>query len=301
MGKDINPQFGIRPHNSNLHWQFSNTNSASNNQQFGIKPHNSNLMLFPTYVNPYGCIFSVNSATPFPGLYTNKSSQKTSPLIPSQHPPEYAGPGKRYLVIDRLRDGRSCNFSSSNIPCMNSTNPGFDLQGSTETNVSNRNGTEEMHEDTEEINALLYSDSDDYHEDEEASTGHSPAGASEGTSKVASSMLPAKRRRVDVNDEFDAVLIDTASSKALYCPDAPTKQRNKEDSDDTKSSCIKEVDHNRSEQDRQLKRARIRETVSILRRIIPGAHGKDAVTVLDEAINYLKSLKLKAKSLNASP
>lgn len=303
MGKDITPHFDSQ-HPS---WRFSHMNSASNIQRFDIGPQNDNSMLLPACVNPYGCVFSVNAAKQFPGVCTNKSLQKISslipPLTPSQRPPEFDVLEKRYLAFDQLRDGRSYIFSSSSIPYpfFNSVDLGFGLQGSTDTNVSNGHGAEEMHEDTEEINALLYSDSDEDHDDEEASTGHSPVGVTgRSLSEVASSMLPAKRRRVNA-DEFDASLVDTASSQVLHCPDVPTDHRNKGDGIHSESSCVKGGDHNQNGDDVRIKRARIQETVSILRRIIPGGNGKDTATVLDVAISYLKSLKLKAKTLNASP
>ncbi|CAL9208996.1 transcription factor bHLH143-like isoform X1 [Musa acuminata AAA Group] len=297
MEKDMNPRTGMQ----HSPWQFSNMNSASNIQQFDIGYQNTNSMLSPAYV-PHGCVFSVNTPTPFPGINTDNPFQQTSslipPLLPSCRHPEFDGSKKRCLVFDQIGYGRSFFCSSSDIPfpCFNSMNPGFSLQGSTETNVSSRNEGVEMHEDTEEINALLYSDSDD----EEASTGHSPVGALEmGSSEVASSMLPVKRRRVDV--EFDASLVDTASSQVFHCPNEPMRYRNKDEDDDTESSFVKGGDHDQNADDRQLKRARIQETVGILRTIIPGGRGKDAASVLDEAIHYLKSLKLKTRSLNATP
>ena len=48
------------------------------------------------------------------------------------------------------------------------------------------------------------------------------------------------------------------------------------------------------------KRDRVRQTLRILESIIPGAEGKDPLLVIDEAIDYLKILKLKAKSLGVS-
>ncbi|RWV77766.1 hypothetical protein GW17_00061364 [Ensete ventricosum] len=251
-------------------------NSASNIQQFDFRPQNNNSMLLPACGNPYGCVFSVkNAAKQFPGIFTKKS---LPPLIPSQRPPEFDESEKRYLAFDQLRDGRSYVFffffffspSSIPYPFFNSVDLGLRLQGSTDTNVSNGQGGEEMHEDTEEIDALLYSDSDEDHDDEEASTGRSPVGVT-GRS-LASSMFPAKRRRVDV-DEFDASsLVDTASSQVLHCPEVATDHRNKADGKhSSESSCVKGGDHHQNEDDvLHIKRARIQETVSILRRIIPG-------------------------------
>ncbi|KAG1334621.1 putative Transcription factor bHLH143 [Cocos nucifera] len=189
-------------------------------------------------------------------------------------------------------------------------NPAPDMQGSNETDVSDGHGGEEMHEDTEEIDALLYSDSDE-EEEEAKSTGHSPVKmAAESAEEVASSTVPAKRRRVDL--ELDASLVDTASSAvADRYQDLCSECRNKDASDDAESSCVRgggkrrlveeeaETRSNSNHGSKRLKRARIQETVGVLRRIIPGGKGKDAATILDEAIRYLRTLKLKA--LGATP
>ncbi|CAL9066303.1 transcription factor SAC51 [Musa acuminata AAA Group] len=293
-----------------IHFQHSpqsliNLNDSNNIQQPVMGSQNTNLMLFPTYTNPHGCIFSMSRTTALPRVLRNKCFQQRSALIsppfPSHKPSDVDGSEKRLLVFDRSRDGTIFMFSFSGIPfpCFNSMNAGFGLQGSTET-VSDGHGGEVMHEDPEEIDALLYSDSDDDHDDEEANTCHSPVGAMEkSSSEVTSSMHLAKRRRVDV-DEFDSSLMDTASSAAFHHPDIPIDHSNKEEDGVAESSSVKGGDHDKNAGDKQHKKARIRETVGILRRIIPGGKGKDAATILDEAILYLKSLELKAKSLDVT-
>lgn len=159
------------------------------------------------------------------------------------------------------------------------------------------NGTDlesEMHEDTEELNALLYSDDEnDYSEDdEETSTGHSPSTMTsnerlksfEGSAEeVASTAEPSKKRKLS--------LMDTATSRKSI-------QFLGYEEDDAESSCGNDLSQgNGGEGSKRLRRERIRATVSILQSIIPNGMGKDAVAVLDEAINYFRSLKLKAKAL----
>jgi hypothetical protein len=51
---------------------------------------------------------------------------------------------------------------------------------------------------------------------------------------------------------------------------------------------------------KQFRKDKIRATLKILESIIPGAKDKEPLLVLDEAIDYLKSLKLKAKTLGVS-
>lgn len=315
MGKDFDPWIYYR----HSPWRFSSFNCASSLRQSDAGLQNTNSMMFPTYFNPYGCAFSGNAAPPFPVFQARKTLPKTPALIPpsvnTYRPTGFADSQKRFLVFDHSGDQTSLIFSSSGTPFPSPIpmNPARDIQGSNETNVSDGHGGEEMHEDTDEIDALLYSDSDD-EEEEAASTGHSPVKmAAESVEEVASSTVPTKRRRVD--PELDVSLVDTASSAVAdhhyhdWCSDS----RNKKDtSDDAESSCVRggekrrlveEEPETRSDSNhgsKRLKRARIQETVGVLRRIIPGGKGKDAATILDEAIRYLRSLKLKAKSLGAA-
>lgn len=236
---------------------------------------------------------------------------------------------KRFLVIDQSRDQTTMIFSSGigtpvqfltswspnpNGVCnVNGEDPGTKrdsnyLSGPLLTDEFNENdGTDvqsEMHEDTEELNALLYSDDEsDYSEDDEVtSTGHSPNTMTahdnkdwfEGsTEEVASSAGPTKKQKLFNGGCDDDVpsLMDTASSVK---PNKPI-----EFEDDAESSCANCNNAVSGEMGclSGNKRKRIRETVSVLQNIIPGGRGKDAIVVLDEAINYLKSLKHKAEAL----
>ncbi|KAJ6335458.1 hypothetical protein OIU78_012149 [Salix suchowensis] len=122
----------------------------------------------------------------------------------------------------------------------------------------------DVHEDIEELNALLYSDDDnEYTEDEEVtSTGHSP-----------STMTTHDKRAIGFEYEDDA-----------------------ESRCDNGNNLVSEEMGSESA-NKRMRKERIRETVSILQNLIPDGKGKDAVIVLEEAIQYLKSLKFKAKAL----
>ncbi|KAA8538156.1 hypothetical protein F0562_027764 [Nyssa sinensis] len=161
----------------------------------------------------------------------------------------------------------------------------------------------EMREDTEELNALLYSD-DDYHsyeDGEETSTGHSPSTMTaydkqewfEGSAEeVASSAEPTKRQKLC--DGYDVPsLMDTATSMPNRCF---------EYEDDAESSCADGKNQGLGEfdsvsSDERSRKEKMRETLSVLQSIIPGGKDKDAIVVLDEAIHYLRSLKRKAEEL----
>ncbi|KAL3504845.1 hypothetical protein ACH5RR_034686 [Cinchona calisaya] len=164
----------------------------------------------------------------------------------------------------------------------------------------------EMHEDTEELNALLYSDDendDDDDDDEVTSTGHSPSTMTEHGiqewlgergEEVASSDSPTKRRKLLSGDYAVPSPVNAPSSEKPY--------KLSDIEDDAESNCGN-FDNQVSEESNSIsgnKRSRkekIRETVSILQSMIPGGRGKDGMVVIDEAIHYLKSLKDKAKSL----
>uniref|UniRef100_A0A5B7AI55 BHLH domain-containing protein n=1 Tax=Davidia involucrata TaxID=16924 RepID=A0A5B7AI55_DAVIN len=159
----------------------------------------------------------------------------------------------------------------------------------------------EGHEDTEEINALLYSDDDDdddddSEDDEVTSTGHSPF-AIEGSherhehvEEIASSDGPTKRHRLLDGGYKKSSLMDIASSVKL--------DRTCKYDDDAESSCVK----GRTQEEgmgsilgnKRSRKDKIHETLRILESIIPGVKSTDPLLVIDEAINYLK---LKAKAL----
>ncbi|CAK7347225.1 unnamed protein product [Dovyalis caffra] len=237
---------------------------------------------------------------------------------------------KRFLVFDQSGDQTTLIFSSgigTPVEGFKSWIPkptvAFDLNREDPGAKENQNfhqpiATDEFveddgidmqndsHEDTEELNALLYSDDDsDYTEDEEVtSTGHSPSTMtthdkrywSDGsTEEVASSDGSSKKRKLfDGGYTNVPWLMDTASSVK------PT--RGFEYEDDAESRCGNGTnsvsDAMGSESgSKRIRKERIRETVSILQNLIPGGKGKDAIVVLEEAIEYLKSLKFKVKAL----
>lgn len=174
------------------------------------------------------------------------------------------------------------------------------LSGPTIANFKDDHGGDvqsEMHEDTEELNALLYSDDDfdDSDEDEVDSTGHSPSIMTvqereeyfgESTEVVASSAWPTKKRKL-----VDAL---SSSTQNQYDENEIEADSNAGDrssfSGEVSSTCC----------NKKSCRDRICETISLLEKVLPGTKGKDATVVLDEAIHYFNSLKDEAKALGFS-
>lgn len=264
-----------------------------------LTPQNGASMLLPMYGDQFGYTAgTINGSIPYAGFQPLElySSAHCYNLPPS---PLYNLP-------------TAVNYPTHMVN-MNPgpVNPIWEVPVSNQTNAySTVDGTEsEMHEDSEEIDALLYSDSDDYTIEEEPGTGQSPMKCITGE-EVASTTVHAKKRRLGI--DLDASLIDTATS--ARCCDY-NNSNNRLDCSDAESSCVgggeeretmegegEEREHEDGSEksdciDMNLKRKKIQETVCLLRRIIPGGKGKDAATILDEAISYLKSLKLKAKAL----
>uniref|UniRef100_A0A2P2KQ80 BHLH domain-containing protein n=1 Tax=Rhizophora mucronata TaxID=61149 RepID=A0A2P2KQ80_RHIMU len=233
---------------------------------------------------------------------------------------------KGYIIFDRSGNGTRVLYSpfKSTIPrtAAAATKPpfGYDLQDGkgaaimepmnlarpTLHDVLDENHLivekTEMHEDTEEIDALLYSDEDGYDsysddDDEVASTGHSPVaiGLSYGTQnqvdgtteEVASSDVQNKRQKLLDGGYKKSSLADTASSIRVERPHG-------------RAECVgqtheEEIASNLG--NRELRKDKIRATLKILKSIVPDSKHTDPLLVLDEAIEYLKFLKLKAKSL----
>ncbi|KAG5111191.1 hypothetical protein JHK82_040414 [Glycine max] len=172
----------------------------------------------------------------------------------------------------------------------------------------------EMHEDTEEINALLYSESDGYStedddDDEVTSTGHSPSTMTthddnqeepdRGTAKeVASSVGETKKRKLwdGAYDDGDMQFMDTANSL--------NGKRLSEVGDDAESKCSSGGNGSRGlgemgslSGNKKMRKEKIQDVLSILQCIVPGGKDKDPIELIDEAIRCLKSLKLKAIEL----
>jgi len=166
----------------------------------------------------------------------------------------------------------------------------------------------EMHEDTEEINALLYSDSDDYSshddddddddDDEVTSTGHSPStmtthddcktSRDETVNEVASSAKKTKKRKLLDGYCEDIQLTDTASSQNMNKSSATC--------DDSESRCSSNNNGGSLSSNKKMKKEKIQDVLSILQSIIPGGKDKGPVMLLDDAIRSLKSLKQKAQA-----
>ncbi|XP_019171716.1 PREDICTED: transcription factor SAC51-like [Ipomoea nil] len=231
--------------------------------------------------------------------------------------------GKRFLIFDHSGDQTRLFFSPSFPPHQNEVlsrktfgDNGLG-HGKLRALVEHRSPREliiqeqldrsysygsERPEDTEEIDALLYSDGDS-EDDEVTSTGHSPFPVQGGChehaqfGELASSDGSSKRQRLHDGGYMNSSLKDTASSVQL--------RRSHRYDDDIGSSCVKGTEFKGEEQSphshASQKKAKIHEMLKTLETMIPGLKSKDPLSVFDEAIDYLKHLRLKAKELGLEP
>lgn len=232
------------------------------------------------------CLPSLKEVRSFEFLGSSDPRPPSSRTEPRNEARFSAQSPKGFLVFDRSGDQTRMIF---NYLCPSVPNP----ENQTANNERpykesyDTNGESEMHEDTEEINALLDSEDDESDgsddDDEVTSTCRSPT--------------PTKRVH-----EKDEPIEGVASS------DGPNKRQKKldgshheydndggDDDDDVKSS----YDDGPSGFEGS-KKDKIRRILRILESIIPGVKGKDPLLVIDEAIDYLSVAKIKAETLGVS-
>lgn len=158
-----------------------------------------------------------------------------------------------------------------------------------------------MHEDSNEIDTLPYSETEDdcYEDDEVTSTSHSPSMMNghqseihdEGMNEVATSLLYAKRIKVSHKKYVIPPLAGSmCSSKPIrsseYEDDAESRYTGLDAAELDATTCLYGNKRQRKE--------KIHGVVNIVRSIIPGGSRSDPVTILDEAVLYLRSLQLRA-------
>ncbi|EER92180.1 hypothetical protein BDA96_01G373200 [Sorghum bicolor] len=311
MGDKVNPWC----HWHNPPWKFNTEGSGGNLRPPDVGLVNTNSVALPAYLN------TVAAPVPFFTASIAERPLSIAPryattLAPSLELPALYPSRKRPLVFYQKE-----NHAPSAAPLLSKgpLDPVPELQGSNETNVTDVGAeeTEGIHENSDEINALLDSDSDEgYEKLQELDRVRRQSAAENDTLSVesvgsagaaAGSAPPAKKRRL--SSCTDKSVVDTASSAR---PDHSIEQKLLVNDCDAQSCCVGEVESDHkfslgeveaaegdSPDDQKRRRERIQETVAALRNIVPGGIAKDATAVLDEAICYLQYLKLKVKTLGA--
>ncbi|KAH6767030.1 hypothetical protein C2S52_018013 [Perilla frutescens var. hirtella] len=162
-------------------------------------------------------------------------------------------------------------------------------------------GEGDMLEDTDEINALLYSDTDsddddDSENDEVTSTGHSPPLSLEESNdrdksldevtEVASCDETRKRQRL-LDGKYKKQSLESGERAMKPC----SYEDDVEESSDRRNKLHDGIDSNK---------VKIREALKMLESIIPGLDNRDPLSIIDGAVAYLKSMKTEAESLGLS-
>ncbi|KAD6119558.1 hypothetical protein E3N88_10829 [Mikania micrantha] len=216
--------------------------------------------------------------------------EKTQLLRPQA---SHCGAQKKFLVFDQSNNRTTMVYTTPTIKYNLMRKDISIIDKPKDTRCSNPflddeiNEANEMREDTEELNALLYSDDDDYDDDDddddedELSTGHSPdlkmGFGDHDVEEVASSTSFLKRRKLDTGG-YDRISPEDTSSSGKYV-----------------ETGIFDVELGSF---RASKMDKVRETINIVQNLIPGGkRSRDAMVILDEAIDYLRILKVKAKAL----
>lgn len=149
----------------------------------------------------------------------------------------------------------------------------------------------DYHEDTEEINALLYSSDDDIDGDEdEISTGRSPNAMDDGFNNA------------EEGEDFDEVSSLWCSSKRqkLLEGGSNSKMPSMETKSMTKSATRLYEDESVVNLSLSWKRKRMHKihgTLRVLQKLVPDSKTQDPLVIIDETISYLKSLKDKSQHM----
>ncbi|KAI3672481.1 hypothetical protein L6452_38570 [Arctium lappa] len=301
MEKGFESQF----QNQQIVWQSPNPNSSST--QIGLGPRVT-IPSFGNMVSPKASVCQEPCGW-FYGLprYRQGFIPAVNPKLPVAIPNDVGAVQKKFLVFDQSGDQTMLIYSSgggiapirhhfppSVNPKLQSGSHPLPVDECIKENAGN-DSRSEMREDTEELNALLYSDDD---ENEVMSSGHSPnsmTGFIEQKRKnckeeeVGSSAGPTKRHKQEERGSIANSLEDTASSgkSGVNC------------SGYGGSGVFEEESNDFSAGNKRVKRKeKMKETISLLQNLIPGGkNDRNAIMVIDEAIHYLRSLKVKAKAL----
>lgn len=297
--------------NQQIDWQSPNPNSSG--APIGLGPR----VTIPSLGNMVSPKASVRHEPCgwFYGLprYRQGFIPAVNPKLPVACPNDVGAVQKKFLVFDQSGDQTTLIYSSgvgiapirrhfppSDNPKLQSGSLPLHVDECIKEDDGNYSRSE-MREDSEELNVLLYSDDDDDDgddvENEEMSTGHSPSSMTGlivrkrkkcEEEEVGSSVGPTKRRKLEEEGNIVNSLEDTASSgkSGINC------------SDNGRNGAFEEESNDFSAGNKRVRKEKMKETISLLQNLIPGGkNDRNAIMVIDEAIHYLRSLKVKAKAL----
>jgi hypothetical protein len=308
LGQNLNPSYMNNPWNINVSTDGTQPGFAFNELPY-INASQSNeprgwFYCLPRYRQAFDPVFNL--------VPKEKPTSQNENCIDDT-------PKKKFLVFDQSGDRTTLIFSSGSenpvqyLPTSWNPKAGYDLDlNKVDSRIKRETDhisipclndddhlRSEMREDSEELDDLLYCDNDDDNyctddDDDVTSTGHSPSSltvyndhdhSNENGEEVDSYSTLVKRQKL--------VSGGAAVNRQLKC-------HNDEESSCAESNNPVFVKSDSVIGSKRSRKERIQTSVSILQSIIPGGimgKNKNPILVLDEAISYLNSLKVKAEAL----
>lgn len=300
----------VTANESHTYQQLSARNSSClDNMAFPLLERNYSLPYFPLPKHTTEVAFPGQSAPNLPDLNIGQQDTVGGILNPIGTPYlkdwQYAlsrgvdkpfdGPQKRFLIFDQSGNDTRLFFGPAfshqdRISTPNGLPKEVDHPLSMKPIVEEKwdenhvsDGEGEMLEDTDEIDALLYSDTDyDSDYDEVTSTMHSPFRVEEGYNKD----------KLLEDEPLEQVASSDGSPKRQRLLDGKYKKSSLEN--DVESCCAGYDDTKRAN------KVKIRQALKILEAIVPGLDNNDPLSIIDQAVAYLKSMKTEAEELELS-
>lgn len=261
--------------------------------------------------------FHLQTSPPTPNLYPNEQLFLSSHIHDGKVATHDAtiSQRKKFFIFDRSGAETRMILSSLSPPITNQTatasklgNFNFlrseqacpevnDLFESNEDHIIGEGS--DYHEDTEEINALLYSDNDDVSnnqrdggDEDEVSTGRSPLTLENDSDDEVNSLICPPKRQKSLAFGSSNKLSSMATEPKEMLPPGLYEDESVVDVNTCSEESCPAVGTKRSRRDK------IRNKLRMLENLIPGSKGKDPLLIIEEAIDYLKSLKAKANPLH---
>ncbi|XP_043701063.1 transcription factor bHLH144-like [Telopea speciosissima] len=233
-------------------------------QQKVVSPH--------AYQVGGSCMHNGSMASPALGITLPPPTKQSTPLHGVELQPLEVCP-KNFIIFDQ-NDNRSRIMFHPALAHKFSF-PGFDIQatdiendgGKNNEDRVNRDSSPTFKEDTEDIDALLSLEEEEQEDGDEVSTARTLGSCGSNSTDSCSNYgsKPSKRK---MNSSVPKLCSGCSSSSS-----------------------------NNSSNSSERKRLRMKKMVKALQGIVPGGDQMNTVAVLDEAVRYLKSLKVEVKKL----
>ncbi|CAN1256108.1 Transcription factor bHLH144 [Linum perenne] len=101
----------------------------------------------------------------------------------------------------------------------------------------------------------------------------------------------------DEDDVYDEDEVSTARTYGTYGSSSPDSCSNYDYNNSRSNACSSSAQKSSGRNTSEKKQLKMKRMVKALRGIVPGAEQMNTVTVIDEAVRYLKSLKVEAEKL----